>query len=44
MEDLIYPIFKNLLGRLQGMEGGPVQEVFTHRVEDRLQEMEERLL
>ena len=40
MEDSISPIFTNLLGRLQGMEGRPSQEGFTHRAKDMLQKLE----
>ena len=40
MEDYISLIFMNLLGRLQDLEGGMVQEGFNHGAEDRLHELD----
>ena len=44
IENYIYPIFTNLLGKLQGLEGGTVQEGFNHRADYMLQELKERIL
>ena len=36
IEDTVYPIFPNLLERLQGLEGGLAQEGFMHGEDNRL--------
>ena len=41
MDDYIFPIFTNLLVRLQGLEGVPPQELFTRGEEDKWQDLEE---